>query len=235
MIVGSGLLAQAFAGDWAHRNDVCIFASGVSDSGCVDPERFARERALLERALSDHADTDAFVYFGTCSANAPEVRWSAYVHHKVEMERLVMAHRRGLVLRLPQVAGIGGNPATLLNRLRDHVLRGTPFELWSDARRALIDVRDVVELTGAFIGTRTLRGIRADIAPPRRHGIEEIVAAIEEASGRRARYTFVPKGHDEPSDPTLMLAVTADAGARFDDGYLRRTVARHHRAAKESR
>lgn len=235
MIIGNGLLARAFADDRALRSDVCVFASGVSDSSCIARDPFERERTLLTQALSAHADAAAFIYFGTCSANAPTARWSAYVRHKVEMEGLVMAHRHALVLRLPQVAGAGGHPGALLNHLHAHILRGSRFELWSNARRAIIDVRDVVELAGALVREPTARGLRVDLAPPRRHGIEEIVAALEDATGRRACFSVVPKGHDEPSDPTLMLALSADAGARFDEHYLSRTIARHYREARESR
>ena len=229
MIVGSGLLARAFAADWAHREDACIFASGVADATCVDPKQFARERTLLEAALHSQRDADAFVYFGTCSANGGSARrLSPYVRHKLAMERLVSTHRRALVLRLPHVAGAGRNPYTLLNFLHARIVRGEAFELWANARRSVIDVRDVVRLAAAIVDAAGMRGRVLDVATPIRHRVEEIVAAIEAATGCRAHYRRIERGEDEPTDLGPMLSVIGADSVRFDDDYLRRTVARYH-------
>ena len=48
MVVGSGLLANTFE-SYRDNEDVIIFASGVSNSGCVDPEQFKRESNLVAK------------------------------------------------------------------------------------------------------------------------------------------------------------------------------------------
>ena len=45
MVVGNGLIAKAFS-HHANNPDVIIFASGVSDSACIDYREFNRERML---------------------------------------------------------------------------------------------------------------------------------------------------------------------------------------------
>jgi nucleoside-diphosphate-sugar epimerase len=227
MVLGDGLMARALLPDWAQRADICIFARGVSDSGCTDPAAFRREQGLIDAALAAHASTDAFVYFGTCSANAAPEHRSAYVRHKVAMEQRVLAHPRGLVLRLPQVAGRGGNPRTLLNHLGAQIASGNPFEVWARARRRVIDIDDVARLTRALIATGA-RGRIVDLAPPRGHRVEEIVQALEDALGCPARYRIVDQGHDEPADAHLAVQLGATCGVRFDTDYLRRIVMRRH-------
>jgi len=140
MIIGSGLIAHAFRTAYAQREDVCLYAAGVSNSACRDPHEFARERERLTAALNKSQAIDCFVYFGTCSVADPEVQDTDYVRHKLAMEELVAAHPRHLILRLPQVAGTTPNPHTLLNYLYAHIARSEAFQLWLDARRNIIAI-----------------------------------------------------------------------------------------------
>ena len=52
MLIGSGLLAHAFTPAFSQREDVCIYAAGVSNSGCTNPHEFAREQKRLVEAVS---------------------------------------------------------------------------------------------------------------------------------------------------------------------------------------
>jgi len=151
MLIGSGLLAHAFSRAFLRREDVCIYAAGVSNSSCTDIHEFARERQRLGDALRQAMHVDVFVYFGTCSVADPEVRHTAYVQHKLAMEQMVSAHSRNLILRLPQVAGKTPNPHTLLNFLYGRIARSESFNLWSKARRNIIDVADVTAIAEQLI------------------------------------------------------------------------------------
>lgn len=71
MLIGSGLLAQAFAIQFSQRDDVCIYAAGVSNSSCIDVQEFERERRLLSETLVKAKQTGVFVYFSTCSVGDP--------------------------------------------------------------------------------------------------------------------------------------------------------------------
>jgi len=151
MLIGSGLLAHAFSRAFLRREDVCIYAAGVSNSSCTDIHEFAHERQRLGDALRQAMHVDVFVYFGTCSVADPEVRHTAYVQHKLAMEQMVSAHSRNLILRLPQVAGKTPNPHTLLNFLYGRIARSESFNLWSKARRNIIDVADVTAIAEQLI------------------------------------------------------------------------------------
>ena len=87
MIIGSGLLARAFTPAFLNRDEVCIYAAGVSNSNCTDAREFEREHQRLGDALQQSKDLDAFVYFGSCSVFDPHAQKTPYVQHKLMMER----------------------------------------------------------------------------------------------------------------------------------------------------
>ena len=63
-VIGSGLLARAFASAAETGPDAIICASGVSDSQCTDESAFRRERALLRDLTGRARARDAvLVYF----------------------------------------------------------------------------------------------------------------------------------------------------------------------------
>ena len=151
MIIGSGLIATTFMPIYRDNHNVCIFASGVSNSKCIDPKEFKRERQLLMKSLRQYIDKNTFIYFSTCSISDPNTVNSMYVKHKLEMESLVSFHPGYLVFRLPQVVGYGGNIHNLLNFLFTSIKTEKKFQLWKNASRNILDVEDIPALTEPFI------------------------------------------------------------------------------------
>ena len=228
MIIGSGLLARAFAGAYSQQDDVCIYAAGVSNSGCADALEFAREQKRLSDALQEARDVDAFVYFGTCSVADPEARNTPYVQHKLAMEQLVRAHSQSLILRLPQVAGKTPNPHTLLNYLYARVSRSEKFELWSKAKRNIIGVDDVAAIAGQLIADRSMRNATLNIANAVNYPMAEIVRAMERVVGKRAVYEVVERGSEYLIDTGAMSLVLNKAGVKFGNDYLVKTINRYY-------
>lgn len=228
MIIGSGLLAQAFTPVFSQREDVCIYAAGVSNSGCADKREFARERQRLVDALQQVTHVDVFVYFGTCSVADPEAQNTPYVQHKLAMEQLVSAHPRHLILRLPQVAGKTPNPHTLLNFLYARIARSEAFSLWKNARRNIIDVDDMVAITSQLIADKAARNITRNIANPVSYPMADIVSAMEHAVGKRAIYDVVERGSEYLIDNCAILSVLDKAAVKFGDGYLERIINKYY-------
>ena len=73
MIIGSGLIAIAFR-KFSRIDDICIFASGVSNSKCKNIEDFRREKVLLQKTLERNQSVSFFVYFSTCSIKDPSMK-----------------------------------------------------------------------------------------------------------------------------------------------------------------
>lgn len=228
MIIGSGLLARAFSPIFSTRDDVCIYAAGVSNSSCKDEHEFARERERLSAALQQAKAADAFVYFGTCSVADPEAQNTPYVKHKLAMEALVAHHPRHLILRLPQVAGRTPNPHTLLNYLYARISRSESFQLWRNARRNIIDVDDVAAIAKRLVADPADRNMTINIANPVCSPLPDIVRAMEKATGKRAVCEIMERGSGYSIDVSPILPLLDDAGVKFGPDYLERVLEKYY-------
>lgn len=228
MLIGSGLLAQAFASQFSQRDDVCIYAAGVSNSSCADAQEFERERRLLSESLAKAKHVGVFVYFGTCSVADPEAQNTSYVQHKLAMEQLVAAHPSYLILRLPQVAGKTPNPHTLLNYLYARISRSEAFNLWSKAKRNIIDVDDVVAIASQFIADDSVRNVTFNIANPGNYSMVDIAAAMERVVGKRPIYYAVERGSEYTIDTSAPPPVLERAGVEFGSDYLDKVIAKYY-------
>lgn len=228
MIIGSGLIAQAFAPEFSHREDVCIYAAGVSNSSCTDAHEFARERQRLTKALAQAGQKVTFVYFGTCSVADPEARDTPYVQHKLAMEQLVSMHPRHLILRLPQVAGKTPNPHTLLNYLYARISRSESFMLWRKAKRNIIDVDDVVAIAHELLADTSMRNVTLNIANPTSYPMIDIVHAMERVAGKQAIYDIAERGSGYLIDIGMIRPILDKTAIRFDDNYLERVIGKYY-------
>ncbi len=229
MIVGSGLIARAFAGTGNLPVKVCFHAAGVSNSLCIDPEEFERDRARLQSTLETLGNSETLlVYFSTCSIADPSQRENAYVQHKAALEALVRGRARHLVIRLPQVAGRTPNPHTVLNYLHARISRSERFDLWKNAARNIIDVDDVYAIVIDLIRTESVVGETIDVAAPRSTPMSEIVSAMERVTGRKAIYRTVDRGAMWNVDTSRIDAATRRCGIHFDEAYLDRTLRKYY-------
>jgi UDP-2-acetamido-2,6-beta-L-arabino-hexul-4-ose reductase len=109
MVVGDGDIASVLPA----RDDLLFFASGVSDSSCVDEHRYDREaRLLLSQDSRAH-----IVYFSSLAVFFADTR---YTKHKRYMEVLVRENFPSwTIVRLGNITW-GKNPSTLINYLKTH-------------------------------------------------------------------------------------------------------------------
>ncbi|MDO8652459.1 MAG: NAD-dependent dehydratase [Undibacterium sp.] len=228
MIVGRGMLANAFTQIYLSDPDTWIYASGVSNSVCTDDAEFLRERSQLSAVLADTNADQTFVYFGTCSVADPSALNTPYVQHKLAMEKLVTAHPGHLIFRLPQIAGKTNNPHTLLNTLHRHAVTGEEFPVWRNAFRNIIDIDDVVTIVMRYVGSPLQRQLVLNVANPECSPIGEIVKAMEHAMGRKMRVQMIERGTHYPIDVTSMLNSGFARDCIFDENYLERVISKYH-------
>ncbi|MDD3884431.1 MAG: hypothetical protein PHW66_05785 [Gallionella sp.] len=228
MIIGSGLLAQAFNAFYEKDKGVCIYAAGVSNSSCTDEYEFSREQERLRQALTNHSDANVFVYFGTCSVADPEAARTPYVQHKLEMEMLIKRHPQYLILRLPQVAGRTTNPHTLLNYLYARISRSESFTLWENAQRNIVDISDIVAIARTFIDSPDARRITLNIANETNYTLPEIVAGMERITGKRAIINRVERGSRYIIDIAAIQSAIGKAGVKFGPDYLDRLLEKYY-------
>lgn len=228
MIVGTGMLAHAFSGAYMGCDDVCVYASGVSNSRCADLAEFTRERLNLVKTLKHYENIDSFIYFSTCSVYDPTALHSPYVQHKLNMEQEVMSHHGHIIFRLPQIAANTGNPHTLLNTLHRHLITGEEFLMWRNAYRNIIDIEDVVSIALRYVADPLQRKRSINIANPTCSPIGDIVAAMERAVGAKMNLRVVERGARYPIDVAPMLSSGNAAHCQFGADYLDRIITKYH-------
>lgn len=233
MIIGSGLLARAFSSRFSQIGNACIYAAGVSNSGCSDRHEFERERQRLTDALQHQIAADVFVYFGTCSISDKDAYNTPYVQHKMAMEQLVFAHPSHLVLRLSQVAGRTPNPHTLLNYLYARISRSEAFSLWRKAKRNIIDVDDIAGITKHLIADDSMRNLVLNVANLNNYPMIDIVNAMEEVTGKSGIYDVLERGSEYKIDTSVLLPVFDKAGISFEEGYLQRVITKYYKSCQD--
>jgi nucleoside-diphosphate-sugar epimerase len=228
MIIGSGMLANAFRYSEITNSRICIFASGVSNSNCNDVKDFNREAALLRSALMAYQELSTFVYFGTCSIYDPASQSHPYVLHKLTMERLVLDHPAGLVIRLPQVVGPNASPYTLVSSLCESIRFERTINLWEYATRNIIDVGDVVKIVTALISSPQHTCKIINVANPFSYSIRIIIESIEMVLGRKAILNVVPLGAAYEINIELIEPLIKTLGLNFGRDYLTRVIGRYY-------
>jgi nucleoside-diphosphate-sugar epimerase len=228
LIIGSGLLARAFYEKYSEATDICIYASGVANSGCKDQHEFLRERQMLSDAIDRWSTAQVFLYFSTCSIYDKAAGNSDYIRHKKEMEALVSQHPNFLIARLPNVAGVSKNPHTLLNYFSAKILGSDKLLVWKNATRNIIDMDDVVAIVAKVIAKPDLRRLIINIANPRSANVMAIVSTMEVILSKRANVEALEQGGEFDIDVTLMMSICAELGLVFDDFYLERVLRKYY-------
>lgn len=218
MIIGNGLLARAFAPRYADDPSIAVFASGVSNSAETDPAAFERERALLTASLADPAVR--LLYYSSCALLHDPRLDTPYLRHKRELEDRVLSSPNGLVFRLPQVVGPGGNPHTLTNYINDRIMRAERFTVWRHAERNLIDVEHVARIVARMVDDAdALPRMPICIASKRSTPMPEIVSMFERTLGKRAVVDLVDAGEPLPVDATHANLIAMELGIDLGHGY----------------
>lgn len=134
MIIGYGDLAGAIQ----DREGAIFFASGVSNSHCIDESQYQREKDLLKVFYNSYL---SLFYF---SSIYPTI--SRYSRHKLEMEELVRQNFKNYnIIRLGNITW-GNNPHTFINYLRKAISEGREV-LIKDEWKYLISKEQLLLMT----------------------------------------------------------------------------------------
>lgn len=226
MIIGNGLLANAFRERFLNNCEVFIFASGVSNSGENSGAAFEREKILLSQALKDSRGA-TLVYFSTCSIEDPDMQSTPYVRHKIAMEKLIEDADSYFIFRLPQVVGVTKNPYTLTNFLYKRISENESFKVWKQAKRNLIDVEDIVKIAVYFIEHYTSRKT-INIANLYPVTILEIVRIFEAVLDKFAKYELIDAGSSYGIDIILDSDLLNQLNINFGEYYYERLIKKYY-------
>jgi nucleoside-diphosphate-sugar epimerase len=192
MVIGNGLMAQTFS-SYEKNESILIFASGVSNSTEIDDREFQRETELLKQTILKYPSY-TIVYFSTCSIDDPTVRDRPYIKHKLRLEQYIKKRASNyLILRVSNVVGDLGNPHTILNFLHDAIDEGVKIEVWSQARRNIIDKADCLYIVEELL-KKNEKNKTINIASRESVLVTDIVKQIELFLQKKVNGVFIDKG-----------------------------------------
>lgn len=143
MIVGSGLIAEAFKKDFKRYKNYIVYASGVSNSNENNEINFQREKELVFKTINENPHLK-FIYF---SSVLVDIIKNPYYNHKLEIEKLIKQEAKEYVIfRIPQVVGDSGNKNNLLNFITDAIKADKPVICYKYVDRSLLDVYDLTNI-----------------------------------------------------------------------------------------
>jgi len=230
MVVGNGLIAQYFKNDFFESEKIILFASGVSDSQCIDQTQFNREEKLLNNYLNNIGKANLFVYFSTISIYDPSRNNSPYVKHKLKMESLLLNYPKTKIFRIGQVASKNlGNNNNLLNFINNAINENKKIELWGNSLRSIVDIEDVVKIIRHLI-TKSYNGDRIiNISNPNLNSMIEIIRTFEKIKKNKARYILLNKGEKYKFNIDYIGSVIFDCKIKFDDMYLEKVISKYYK------
>ena len=199
MIVGNGLIANSIR--TCDREDVILFASGVSNSVNPSQSDFEREEMMLREHLQK--DFECLVYFSTVSIEDPSMQSKAYIQHKKRMEELIKGFGKSyVILRLPNMLCVNGNPNTLVPYFNKAIKNGDKVTILDNAHRYLLTREQLCEMVNQILSSKVrdclINGIQNE--PTR---VLDIYKRMLEALSAKPNYEIQPGGENYKINPNF--------------------------------
>jgi len=227
MVIGSGLMAQAFQ-RYKNNDSILIFASGVSSSKFCTAYDCAREEGLLRKSLDKCSNKILFVYFSSCSIASSNLTDDTYHAHKKKMESIIRANaKKYTIFRLPNVVGPIVNLDTLFYYLVDKVTKQKEFDLWSGAKRNIIDIDDVVSIVNNIVDNSIFVNEIINVANLNDVTVDEIVNEISKHLDMDAKYSIIKYNDNYHIDTIRIEPIIKKLGLDFDSNYLKSIIKKY--------
>jgi hypothetical protein len=126
MIIGNGSIANVLK----DNNDLVFFASGVSNSACVDENEYEREFNLLKTISKDKH----IVYFSNLGVYYKKDR---YTDHKIEIEEYIRNNFKYYTIVRIEVCEWVKTPNTILNVFKHQLSKGIEPNVQNTTRYVL--------------------------------------------------------------------------------------------------
>jgi nucleoside-diphosphate-sugar epimerase len=218
MIIGRGLVARAFA-PFESDLSVVIFASGVSDSTCVDESAYAREVILLDETICRYPEA-TLVYFSTTGVKDPDLQATRYVQHKKFMEeRILNVSPSFAIFRVSNIVGPGGNKQNILNYFIEKIRNGEFFDVWAASYRNFIGISEVYTLAKTLLADGRFLNRIVDLIAPESFRIIDLVEYLGSLLGIKPHFDTIARGgspaYDFEISTTLIRDYKLDMGPNY--------------------
>lgn len=226
MVVGNGLIASQFY-NYKKNDSIVIFASGVSNSGNTQAEEFEKEFDLLHFVHKNNQDKK-LVYFSTCSITDGASQNSAYVKHKIEIENRIKQNvPLFTIFRLSNPIGKNNNPNTVFNFFVNHIISQTPFTVWKNAYRNILDIDDMYKICHYILSNNLFVNDIVEVANPSNYRVTRVINEIENYFEVLGRYNLIDKGSDLHIHTAAIAPIIKKLSINFDENYITRILTKY--------
>jgi dTDP-4-dehydrorhamnose reductase len=203
MVVGNGMIAKSFSA-YINREDVVIYASGVSNSAEDSEDKFQREIDLIKTCIEKYVNC-LMVYFSTCSVSDESLIDTKYVQHKIFIEDYIKKHASSFIIfRLPIVIGKTDNKFTLFNFFQEKLSTNQELFIQKNAYRYLVDVDDVSNLLSQIIESKNFLNSTIEVTFSKRISVLEMANVMKKAICSDSKINLVNGGGSYVVDNSLV-------------------------------
>lgn len=223
MLIGNGLLAKKFS-SYKNDTDIIIFASGVSNSACINKDDYIREEKLLRETIEKYPDK-IFIYFSSCDIINSHVNSKPYYLHKSKMEQIIHNELDSYyIFRLPQIIGNNNNNNTLINFFYSSIKEEIPFTLYVGTEKNIIDIEDVYKICSHIIDNRIYKNEIINIVNKNYVQVEELVKIFETFLHKKALYKKELINASCRYDGRISENISQKIKLSFDNNYLKKSL-----------
>jgi nucleoside-diphosphate-sugar epimerase len=228
-VIGDGMLARSVQRLWQPGDQYRVFASGVSNSKCINSEDFKRETLLLANEISKLDKRETLIYFSSCSVeDKTQLDKSMYLQHKLFMENLVKRCNKYQIFRLPQVVGDNKGKKTIIAFFYESIINGEKLLIEKGSLRNFIDVDHVVKFCKAATESGMYANSTHNISNPASVKVEQILKVIEEVTGFTADVEFIQGRETYSPKSEIVKTFSKRLDILFDNEYLKRLITKYY-------
>ncbi len=225
MIVGNGMIAKAFD-SYRDNDDVCLFASGVSNSRETEAAEFEREYNLLKKTIEENRQK-TLIYFSTFSVNDKSLSSTPYIIHKKNIEQYIQSlDIEYYIFRVTQVVGHATNE-TLVKNFFNKILHEEKITLFNKSTRNLIDVDDICKIVNFLVSRNLYKNNISTVASPFQITPLELIMYLEDIVGKKAIYTIEDVGELYDVDISHIEPYFDEMGVSFHQSYIKDTLQKY--------
>ena len=203
MVVGNGMIAKSFSA-YINREDVVIYASGVSNSAEDSEDKFQREIDLIKTCIEKYVNC-LMVYFRTCSVSDESLIDTKYVQHKIFIEDYIKKHASSFIIfRLPIVIGKTDNKFTLFNFFQKKLSTNQELFIQKNAYRYLVDVDDVSNVLSQIIESKNFLNSTIEVTFSESISVLEMANVMKKAICSDSKINLVNGGGSYVVDNSLV-------------------------------
>ena len=231
-IIGSGFMAKNFYDriQELEKLNICLYAAGVSNSQTEDENLLIKDQNRIIDFSKQFNQEKKLVYLSTCSINDPSRNKNPYVKNKIYIENILKKRfNKFLIIRLPEVVGKNDNKSSLVNFFYHNIKNGKKFEIWTKAKRNLIDIQDVVLITMILLKNCFPNNTIINVANSMNYKVRVIVKNLEKLINIKANYNLVDKGDENwQIDISEISKIIKNNKINFNENYLYQMLKKYY-------